>query len=93
MYYIFDSNLDVWDCVKELSATDDYSALREFEKELRHMEDKETLELCYDENVLAIVGNAKGLVPELIVYLDTCSTETFCKLKSEGLKFSHFSIA
>ena len=93
MYCIFDSNLDVWDCVKELSATDDYSALREFEKELRHMKDKETLELCYDENVLAIVGNTKGLVPELIVYLDACSTETFCKLKSEGLKFSHFSIA
>ena len=93
MYYIFDSNTDVWGCVKELSATDDYSALLEFEKELRHMKDKETLELCNDEIVLAIVDNTKRLVPELIVCLDACSTETFCKLKSEGLKFSHFSIA
>lgn len=93
MYYIFDSNLDVWDCVKELSVTDDYSALREFEKELRHMKDKETLELWNDKIVLAIVYNTKRLVPELIIFLDNCSTETFCKLKSEGLKFSHFFIA
>ena len=46
MYYISDSNLDVRDCVKELSATDDCSALREFEKELQHIEDEETLEFA-----------------------------------------------
>lgn len=93
MYYIFDSNLDVWDCVKELSATDDYSALREFEEELLYMKDKETLKLCNDDIVLAIASNTKRLIPELIVCFDACSTETFCKLKSEGLYFSHFSIA
>ena len=93
MYYIFDSNPYVWNCVKKLSAVSDYEAIREFEKELRWMKEQETLELCDDESVLAIVGNTKGLVPELIICLDACSIETFCKLKSERLKFSHFSIA
>lgn len=93
MYYIFDSNPYVWNCVKKLSAVSDYEAIREFEKELRRMKEQETLELCNDEIVLATVGNTKGLVPELIICLDACSTETFCKLKSERLKFSHFSIA
>ena len=46
MDYIFDSNLDVWNCVKKVSATDYCSALREFEKELQHMEDEEALEFA-----------------------------------------------
>lgn len=92
MYYIFDSNPYAWCSIKNLSASDDYSAIREFEEELQHLANTSSLELCKGEVVLAKVGNTKGYIPELVVCLGACSVETFVKLKETGLKYSHFTI-
>lgn len=93
MYYTFNPNLYGLSSVKILSASDDYSAIREFEIAIQHLPNDGTLELCKDGKVLVKAGNIKGYVPELVVCLGACSVETFVKLKETGLKYSHFTIA
>lgn len=93
MYYIFNSNVNVWDCVKDLSSMDDYTALQSFAKEIWFARDKKNLELWNDEILLARVGEVKGTIPKLVICLNSCSIETFCKLKSRGLSFARFAIS